>query len=580
MQFLSNSHVDRFFSLAFVFVLGLCLSPRLQAQDLGDGTERCGAAVLLKEQLERQNISMEQYFAQIKEKMEANRSDSNSRQAQGTTYTLPIVVHIIYYANRPIESGSGNLTDCHVHTAIAELNKVYAQTHGFDIPSVFSSVAAGDMGIRFELATRDPEGNPTTGILRHPIEGGLLTAVLQFDPRRLTNSSISSIHNAVGPWDTSKYLNLYVYPFSLGGQLLGIGSFPTGNSNNNNGGNDFVVVNNIAFSPIPPHSRFNTLSRVLAHEVGHYLNLYHIWGDVQNGECGARGRDDQCADTPETNSLSQACGDNYICDPNGPRAMTENYMDYSPDVCMKLFTVCQRRRALAALTTLRTDLYDAENSALEGEPPSINMAIYRDYTRTRPESLFFDSDSFRFRIPTLYVTNEGQTPVGSATIGFDINGEEIARVRATTNFDFCNVKFLGIPQEVHDLISNTPLSIENTLTIWVNAEGEGDRTNDTIFIRASGPAGIAEEVAEDSSPIKLFPNPSNGELSLVIEVEKRQEAHVSFFDTSGNLGYSEVFEVTPNNNRIAFSPTVPGGAMYFVHVKTENLDEVKRLIMR
>ena len=89
------------------------------------------------------------------------------------------------------------------------------------------------------------------------------------------------------------------------------------------------------------------------------------------------------------------------------------------------------------------------------------------------------------------------------------------------------------------------------------------------------------ETVKASSPINLFPNPSNGDVFLFVETEQKQEVQVSFFDALGNLAYRQDFEVTPNSNRIAFSPTVDGGgALYFVHIKGENLDEVRRLIMR
>ena len=81
-------------------------------------------------------------------------------------------MHLIYYSDRSVGSNNGNLTDCHVHTAMEVLNKSFAQTNGLDIPREFASAAAGDTRIRFELATRDPDGNPTTGILRHPVSAG------------------------------------------------------------------------------------------------------------------------------------------------------------------------------------------------------------------------------------------------------------------------------------------------------------------------------------------------------------------------------------------------------------------------
>ena len=79
-QLFSTFHIGRLFNLACVFVLGLCLNPQLQAQDLGNGTERCGADAFLKEQLQRQNMSIDEYLSQMRTVMQANSPASGNRQ--------------------------------------------------------------------------------------------------------------------------------------------------------------------------------------------------------------------------------------------------------------------------------------------------------------------------------------------------------------------------------------------------------------------------------------------------------------------------------------------------------------------
>ena len=91
--------------------------------------------------------------------------------------------------------------------------------------------------------------------------------------------------------------------------------------------------------------------------------------------------------------------------------------------------------------------------------------------------------------------------------------------------------------------------------------------------------GTSSGIAEASSSVKLFPNPSNGEVFLSLETEKKQEIQVSFFDALGTLAHRQTLEVAPKGHRIALSPKVAGGALYFVHIKGENLDELKRLVM-
>ena len=695
-------------------------------------------------------------------------------QDQEPIYTIPVVVHLIYYPNSTLQSHDANLTDCHVHRAIKELNKTFSQTHGLDIPEMFQSVAAGDTRIRFELATIDPNGNPTTGITRHPVVGALAEAVSEFldgfDP-----SAFSPLNDAVGPWHTGKYMNIYVYPFSVT-TVEAASIRPQDGFHLDNLGRDFVMVNNYAFSPFPPLLRGYTLSRALVQRVGWYLSLYHLFS------LNCTGRGDLCDDTPETNSPGEGCSRRgQTCDSNGPPSMIENYMSLSGDDCKRLFTSCQKGRMRNALSTFRRNLHADGNSALSGSRPAIDMAIYKDFYQSRPSIEFIDPATVRFRVPDIFVTQQGPSPINSLNVSFAINGEKIASYREERTFNFCDIDTLRVPSSIQDLLGATPLENgrEYTLSIWVDAQGETDRTNDTLrvsivsphtlivtteplsplpatggeveviidvggasagweIIRArpentflsvhpqssgntddtltirydenttihsrrgqvavntvgegtrvskiltfgqlgiptlhelaltttpsalnalpsasgevrvniniggytevwnattssdfltlssasgtkdanltisyeantgtasrtgevlistqgsfgesiektltlkqlfSNALGIYEEVDRTSSLTKLFPNPSKGEVFLFVKTGKKQEIQVSFFDASGNLGYRQDFEVSPNNNRIAFSPNLARGGLYFVHIKAENLDEVKRLLM-
>ena len=697
-------------------------------------------------------------------------------QAQGEEpiYTIPVVVHLAYYPDGPIEQNLGNLTDCHVHKAIEELNKCFSQTHGLDIPEVFQSVAAGDTRIRFELATRDPNGNPTTGIIRHPVVGSL-AEVVEATPVVDPDDPIADVYpinDAVGPWHTGKYLNIYLYTLQVT-SIVTVGVRPRAGFHENNNGRDFVIVTSQEFSPLPPHRAGYDLSRTLVRSVGNYLSLRALVGSCD-------GIGDLCSDIPEMFSFStktRRCDDNFVCDPSGTRAMVENYMDFSRDACQRLFTLCQKEKMRTALTTFRFNLYGDGNRALDGDPTAIDLTIYKEFQKSRQPADFLDPTTARFRVPTLFVANQGQTTVNSLTLGFAIDGEEVARHNVEQNFSFCDVASLDMPSSIQNILAATPTNDgrEHVLTIWVEATGDTDRTNDTIEVRVSSPhtltvttmpeiitdlpaaggeveinidiggastgwrilgnfevepslgtadatatftyrsnpgiasrsgtmnivttgmgttatrtlnfsqapistaheltitttpttlstlpatsgvvmaniniggfteswhastnsnffsispsagsrdgvmtirynanrgssnrtseiiiktrgthgtpivsrltltqvsllaLGIGEEIDAAASSVRLFPNPSGGEVFLDIEVPKKQEIQVSFFSTSGNLGYSRFFEVMPNNDYIAFSPKVAKDALYFVHIKGETLDEIKRLVMR
>ena len=280
----------------------------------------------------------------------------------------------------------------------------------------------------------------------------------------------------MGSWNTSQYLNVYVYPESGLEGVLGIGTPPSVESDQDLGGSDFVIVANQAFSPLPPHLASNALARVLVHEVGHYLFLRHPWGFAT--DCNA---DDECPDTPRTYGPSRGCNDDTGC---SKRAMIENYMDYTGDACFRLFTSCQKGRMRASLAFLRTNLYADSNNALDGDPPAIDMTLYKEFQESRPDALFFNSATGRFRVPELFVANQGQTAVSSATLVFAVNGTEVARFDATNNFGFCDVATLTVPSSVQDRVAATTLDLsrENTLAIWVDAAGENYRANDTLII--------------------------------------------------------------------------------------------------
>ena len=132
--------------------------------------------------------------------------------------------------------------------------------------------------------------------------------------------------------------------------------------------------------------------------------------------------------------------------------MTQNYMDYSNDACFRLFTTCQKGRMRGSLALLRSNLYAADNNALDGDHPAIDLTIYKDFEESRPDALFFNSATGRFRSPKLFVANQGQTAVSRATLVFAINGTEVTRFEATNNFGFCDVATVTIPSSVQETL--------------------------------------------------------------------------------------------------------------------------------
>ncbi|MBA3648826.1 MAG: T9SS type A sorting domain-containing protein [Chitinophagales bacterium] len=241
-----------------------------------------------------------------------------------TIVTIPVVVHVVY------NTSSQNISDAQVQAQISQLNQDYARTNSDagNTPSVWQSTAV-NTNVQFCLAQRDPNGNATTGIIHKS------TSVTSFSQNDNVKHSANGGDDA---WAAGSYLNLWVC--NLGGGLLGYAQFPGGASST-----DGVVILYSAIGSIasPSSGAPYNLGRTATHEVGHWLNLNHIWGD-DGGACTGT---DNVGDTP-----NQA-GENYgcpayphtdACTASSPGVMFMNYMDYTDDNCMNMFTSGQSSR--------------------------------------------------------------------------------------------------------------------------------------------------------------------------------------------------------------------------------------------
>jgi len=232
-----------------------------------------------------------------------------------------------------------NISEAQINSQLKVLNADFQRknTDQDQTPAIFQSVAAST-GIRFQLASIDPQGNPTTGITRKK------TYKNSFYTN--DNDVKYSAMGGVDAWPTDQYLNIWVCNLGLG--ILGYSQFPGGPTET-----DGVVIGYKFFGTIGNLKAPFNLGRTTTHEVGHWLNLRHIWGD---GPCGI---DDHVADTPASDAPNQGCSFGHSsC---GSVNMTQNFMDYTDDVCMNLFTRRQanRMRALFAVGGQRHSLLNS-----------------------------------------------------------------------------------------------------------------------------------------------------------------------------------------------------------------------------
>ncbi len=254
-----------------------------------------------------------------------SQQTTNGLQRGAAVYNIPVVVHVVY------NTTAQNISDAQVLSQIDILNKDF-QLNNADtskIPLAFKSVLA-DCKIQFCLAKRDPNGAATTGIIRKS------TTTTSFGSNDGVKYASSGGDNA---WNSSQYLNIWVC--NLSGGLLGYAQFPGGAA-----ATDGVVMLYSAFGNTGNVSAPYNLGRTATHEVGHWLNLRHIWGDAN---CG----DDFVGDTPKQQTSNYSCPTypRVTCS-NGPNGdMFMNYMDYVDDQCMQMFSKGQRDRMYAILQT-------------------------------------------------------------------------------------------------------------------------------------------------------------------------------------------------------------------------------------
>ena len=193
-------------------------------------------------------------------------SDTTRARADFPIITIPVVVHVVF------NNDTENISDEQINSQIRILNEDYRATNSDidSVPDPFKPLVA-DAKIEFELATRDPEGNPTSGITRTYTNKTFFN--VGDDEVKFTSTG------GKDAWPSDRYLNMWVCSnlVSRGMTILGYAQFPGGPS-----ATDGVAMGNNFFGDIgtasPPFNR----GRTATHEVGHWLNLRHIWGDEQS----------------------------------------------------------------------------------------------------------------------------------------------------------------------------------------------------------------------------------------------------------------------------------------------------------
>lgn len=339
----------------FVSILLLVLSVfQLAAQN------RCSSDEKLKE-LMHDYPDYAQTRQLIKEQAQEWISNHGSEKTQAVI-TIPVVVHVVY------ANAQQNISDAQIWSQIQVLNEDYRKLNAnfVNTPSEFLPVAA-DMEIQFVLAGIDPFGNPSSGITRTE------TTVANWNGSDLVKSTSDG---GIDGWNRNKYLNIWVC--NIGSGLLGY-AYPPGAPSYLDGvviGYKYFGTTGVLQSP------FNK-GRTATHEIGHWLNLDHPWGfNENNSNCTS---DDGISDTPKLMEPNFGCPSfpHKTCTNNPDNGdMFMNYMDYTNDACMTMFTEGQKAEMHAVLNGPRAGIKNANIPAAVNYPDAVGVLdLYPNPTR-------------------------------------------------------------------------------------------------------------------------------------------------------------------------------------------------------
>ncbi len=250
--------------------------------------------------------------------------------------TIPVVIHVVNFGPDPFE-----ISDDKILSQFDVLNQDYRKKNvdWLKTPQEFKNLVA-DVGIEFVLADVDPQGNPTTGIIRTS------SAVTGFDGISFDQSqpieNLALYFTSKGgqdAWPNDQYLNIWIADLSdRNGELslAGYANLPGADARI-----DGIVIDPRAFGINSSGENAYSLGRTVTHEIGHWLNLRHIYG--KDGSCEDGEDGDLVADTPvqQSQNLGNPVHPIFSC---GNASMFMNFMDRVDDKSMYMFTIGQRNR--------------------------------------------------------------------------------------------------------------------------------------------------------------------------------------------------------------------------------------------
>ncbi|NMM49299.1 M43 family zinc metalloprotease [Marinigracilibium pacificum] len=363
--------------------------------------EKCGTVFLSKEKYgSNYPEKINRFEKWIKIKKSENKQLFTTSEVE--IIQIPVVIHIVHKGE--LEGVNSNIPREQIISQLETLNEDFRRLNPDSVftRNEFKPVAA-DTRIEFVLAKQDPNGFPTDGINR--VQGPK-------DSYSLSSSDEISL-KSTSYWPAEDYFNIWVTDLSF--TLIGYAQFPVSSlpgleDAKNERLTDGVVIDYEYFG-----TGFNTETaskgRTLTHEVGHFFGLRHIWGD---GDCSAT---DYISDTPSQSSSTNGCPPNsFSCNSED---MFENYMDYTSDACMNIFTAEQASRMQLVLNE------SPRRKSLINSPGLIPPQIYDHDLRAGNINYPGLIHSETILVPEIEITNSGTNAASDFTIEVKV-GNNIA----------------------------------------------------------------------------------------------------------------------------------------------------------
>lgn len=354
----------------------------------------------------------EEFEEWLAKEINAKQKLSETQLIINGVYQIPVVVHVIH--NGEAVGTGTNVSQAVIQSQIDVLNEDFRRMMG---SNGYNTHPDGcDTQIEFCLARRRPDGSAfpngedginrinrnTAGFTAPPYNTGYI------------DGTIKPYCTVTQNWSPSKYMNFWC--MNLGSGLLGYAQFPTtvlggmgcGAQNQNTDG-VVMLYSSLGKSSVTGYPGPYNEGRTATHEIGHWLGLRHIWGD---GGCGV---DDYCNDTPLSDAANYGCPNTNSCtDPApDPNDMVQNYMDYTDDDCMNIFTYDQKMRMRTVLenSPIRASLITSDACI----PPAVSDASVINIITP-------DGDNCAGPItPQVVLRNRGSSNLTSATIEYTID---------------------------------------------------------------------------------------------------------------------------------------------------------------